>query len=182
MIARPMVVFPLPDSPTRPKVSPLQISKFAFFTALTALFNVTDVKNAPTFTDTEDSAVKDLAAAGVINGYEDGSFKGESDITRAEFVKLLAAALKLEAAEDAKADFSDITDHWAAEFIKTFVGKGYLLGYPDGTFRPDNKITRAEMVVVITRVVGTVVSEAATSFADLDDSHWAYSYIKNAAK
>lgn len=150
--------------------------------ALTALFDVTDVKNAPSFNDTDDAAIKALAAAGVINGYEDGSFKGHNDVTRAEFVKLVAAALKLEKVEGATADFSDIADHWAAEWIKTFAGKGYLVGYPDGTFRPDDKITRAEMVVVITRVVGTVDAEAAVNFADVDDAHWAYDYIMKAAK
>ncbi len=151
--------------------------------ALTALFDISDVKNAPAFTDTDDKAIKELAAAGVINGYEDGSFKGHNDVTRAEFVKLVAAALKLEAAEDATANFSDIDGHWAAEFIKTFVGKGYLVGYPDGTFKPEAKITRAEMVVVMTRVVGSVAdADAVVNYADIDDSHWAYEYIKKAAK
>ena len=150
--------------------------------AISAIFDVTDVKNAPTFTDTEDEAIKALAAAGVIDGYTDGSFKGEKDITRAEFVKLLAAALKLEAVEGATANFSDIDSHWAAEWIKTFVSKGYLVGYPDGTFRPDNNITRAEMVVVITRVTDAVAGDAAVEFADVDASHWAYDYIMKAAK
>lgn len=150
--------------------------------ALTALFDITDVENAPTFTDTDDAAIKALAAAGVIDGYEDGSFKGYNDVTRAEFVKLLTAALKLEAVEGAEANFSDIDGHWAEEYIKTFVSKGYVVGYPDGTFRPDDNITRAEIVVVITRVVGTVDAEAAINFADVDETHWAYSYIKNAAK
>ena len=150
--------------------------------ALAALFDVTDVKNAPAFTDTDDKTVKALAAAGVINGYEDGSFKGHNDVTRAEFVKLLAAALKLEAVKDAEANFSDINDHWAAEWIKTFVSKGYIVGYPDGTFRPEAKITRAEMVVVITRVAGTVDAENAVNFADVTEDHWAYDYIMKAAK
>ena len=151
--------------------------------ALTALFDITDVENAPSFGDTDDKAIKDLAAAGVINGYEDGTFKGHNDVTRAEFVKLVAAALKLETVEGATANFSDIEGHWAIEWIKTFVNKGYLVGYPDGTFRPEDKITRAEMVVVMTRVAGTVAdADAIVNYADVDDAHWAYDYIMKAAK
>ncbi len=149
---------------------------------ISSLFAVTDVENAPAFTDTEDEAIKGLAAAGVINGYEDGSFQGEKDITRAEFVKLLAAALKLEVVEGAEANFADIEGHWAAEWVKTFAAKGYLVGYPDGTFRPEDKITRAEMIVVATRIAGSVAGEAAVEFADVDASHWAYDFIMKAAK
>ena len=87
--------------------------------------------------------------------------------------------------------FTDITnDHWAAEHIYTAIAMDWIKGYADGTFRPDNKITRAEVVTIVNRVternadmdfIEAHVSEL-LSFSDVKDKgYWAYTAIVEAS-
>ena len=78
---------------------------------------------------------------------------------------------------------SDIPGHWAESNIRKFVAKGYILGYPEGDFRPDKAVTRAEAVTIINRVTGLVkTSGLAQRFRDLAPDFWAYDEIMNAAE
>lgn len=96
-------------------------------------------------------AVSSMANGGYIYGYEDGSFCGNNAITRAEFVAMLVRFIGV---EDVTTDFTDLTaDHWAYHFIATAVVVGWIEGYSDGSFMPDQKITRAEAMTIINRVL-----------------------------
>lgn len=71
---------------------------------------------------------------------------------------------------------SDIGGHWAQPTIVQWTSKGYISGYPDGTFKPDNSITRAEFVVLVNKSMG-YTKKGSAYFTDLSSSHWAYDEI-----
>jgi len=76
---------------------------------------------------------------------------------------------------------SDIDNHWAKDAITLWQSKGVINGYPDGTFKPNQTITRAEFVSILNKVFQVEKEHSGTvSFADLDETHWAYEQIKTA--
>ncbi len=97
--------------------------------------------------------VEFLSAKNIINGYEDGTFRPNNEITRAEFAKMIVMALELDLVKY-NGEFSDIkaTD-WHADYVATIVDAGLAQGYGDTTFRPNNKISRAEMAVILGNVL-----------------------------
>ncbi len=103
-------------------------------------------------------AVTKLNAVGIMEGYPDGTFRPEGQITRAEFAKIAVLALGLnDAAEVSKANtiFTDVDAfHWAAGYINVAVDRGILKGYPDGTYKPSNPLSNAEAITILTRLIG----------------------------
>ena len=103
-------------------------------------------------------AVGKLNALSIMEGYPDGSFRPEGQITRAEFAKIAVLALGLnDAAEVSKANtvFTDVDAfHWAAGYINVAVDRGILKGYPDGTYKPSAPLSNAEAITVLTRLIG----------------------------
>ncbi|EQK43957.1 hypothetical protein C672_2901 [[Clostridium] bifermentans ATCC 638] len=73
--------------------------------------------------------------------------------------------------------FSDISGHWAKDYIDAFVDKGFISGYEDNTFRPDNQITRAEFVRIINQVFN-LKDKKEEHFVDVNSSDWYYEDIK----
>ena len=125
-----------------------------------------------------------LAGAGVIQGYPEGTFKPDEFITRAEFATLIAKYTNSEPAENSK--FPDIEDHWAAEYINSVAAQGLVNGYPDGTYRPENNITRAEAVAIVNRMQDRAIEKDdipdwAPVFDDVPASHWAFTDIVEAS-
>ena len=148
----------------------------------------------PVFSDIDNSGkwyendVATVVNAKYMSGYPDGSFRPEAPITRAE----LAAMLTRDDKSAVKpAPFKDIKGHWAAEAIGRAHAKGWISGYPDGNFRPDAPVTRAELCALFNRFAGRSLTadEAAklaqqkgsVSFKDVDAAHWAYKDILAAA-
>ena len=97
------------------------------------------------------NAVSTLSNAGIIAGYEDGSFKPNGYITRAEFATI--AARFFDVTYNGKDLFPDISGHWAKDYINQAANKGFVNGYEDGTFKPDRNITRAEAVTLVNRTL-----------------------------
>ena len=97
------------------------------------------------------NAVSTLSNAGIIDGYEDGTFKPDGNITRAEFATI--AVRFFEATYDGEDLFSDIAGHWAQDYINEAANAGIVDGYPDGTFRPQQYITRAEAMTMVNRTI-----------------------------
>ena len=97
------------------------------------------------------NAVSTLSNAGIIDGYEDGTFKPDGNITRAEFATI--AVRFFEATYDGGDLFSDIAGHWAQDYINEAANAGIVDGYPDGTFRPQQLITRAEAMTMVNRTI-----------------------------
>jgi hypothetical protein len=140
---------------------------------------------ASTFTDVEDGqwysqAIAYLASTGIVTGYEDGSFKPNAQITRAEFAAILSRFDESEAAAGEAERFSDVkTSYWAFAYIDKAAENGWLNGYPDGTFKPQTAITRAEAVTAINNLLARALTAAdipadAPVYTDLSENHWAY--------
>lgn len=124
------------------------------------------------------SNIGDLAPSKILEGYPDGTFKPENSITRAEFVTMLHKRLT-DVITQGKT-FSDVPEtHWAYKYINSFASDGY----EDGTFRPDNHITRAEAVAMINRAFrrNDEPADLGNPFSDVSPSHWAYGQILEAA-
>ena len=130
-------------------------------------------------------AVKYLAEIGIINGYEDGTFKPNQPITRAEFAKIAASFDDISSGADNP--FSDLSDsHWAYSYIISCFMKGWINGYPSGDFKPDNNITRAEAIKIVNFMLGRGIRledipAGVIGYTDLTRSHWAYNEIIEAS-
>ena len=74
--------------------------------------------------------------------------------------------------------FSDIQSHWSRAFIEALAARGILKGYPDGTFRPNNPVTRAEFAAIIAAVFSPAVKREYAGFVDVPDTHWGIKAIK----
>ncbi len=95
----------------------------------------------------DDHCIASLSVIGLLRGYEDGSFRPDNPISRAECVVLLSRLIEVPAGSST---FSDVPEtHWASSAISAGTSAGWLSGYPDGTFRPDQNITRLEAVKMI---------------------------------
>ena len=107
--------------------------------------------NYQPFTDlpfaSDNHCIASLSVIGLLRGYEDGSFRPDNPISRAECVVLLSRLIEVPAGSST---FSDVPEtHWASSAISAGTSAGWLSGYPDGTFRPDQNITRLEAVKMI---------------------------------
>jgi hypothetical protein len=128
-------------------------------------------------------AVAYLAGKDILTGYSDGSFRPDAQITRAEFAAIISRFDESASSEDAAVRFSDVpASHWAFALIDNAVENGWLGGYPDGTFKPQNMITRAEAVTAINRMLNRELSAAdipsdVPVYTDLDAGHWAYTAL-----
>lgn len=114
---------------------------------LTTVNDFTDVNEG----DWYNTAISTLVKLGIIDGRTATTFDPNAPITRAEFATLFARFD--ESGIEPDSDFKDIATHWAREYIERAAALGWINGYEDGTFRPDNKITRAEAMTMINRVL-----------------------------
>jgi len=126
-----------------------------FFRLLTDEARTQYDKTTSSFSDIKDGAwccraIATLTNMGIIKGYTDGSFQPNKSITRAELATIIARFAKLDVNTKT---FSDINGHWAQKNIELAAGNGWINGYEDGTFRPNNNITRAETFAMINRVL-----------------------------
>lgn len=141
-----------------------------------------------TFTDVDSDAwynlsVSTLAKAGVISGYPDGSFNPNGKITRAELVSIATRFFTTIEVGDSK--FSDIAGHWAAKAIDEAYIKGIIKGYSDGTFRPDQAVTRAEAMKIVNGILGRpidtcVLTEGIKLWPDVASDAWYYYVVAEA--
>lgn len=129
------------------------------------------------------TAISTMENGGFIHGYTDGTFAPSENITRAEFATIASALDDM--TENLTHGFSDISGHWAEDYIADAVSKGWLAGYEDGTFRPEQNITRAEAMTIINRMLNRFVNEAglhkdAVLWPDNDKGKWYYYAVEEA--
>ena len=129
--------------------------------------------------------ISTMSALGIITGYPDGTFKPNKPITRAEFA---AIAARFDETQSGKsATFSDVIGHWAAKEIGIAYANDWIKGYPDGTFKPDQNITRAEAMTMINRVLERKPESPADLLTNMnkwtdnmDTSKWYYLDVQEA--
>lgn len=114
-----------------------------------------------------------------VSGYTDGTFRPDNTITRAEAAAIIAS-LQSDFDENKTYEnkFSDVaSDKWYSNCINFAAEKGYLSGYDDNTFIPENTITRAEMSVILGKYLGMAGGVGKTSYSDVPSMHYAVGYI-----
>lgn len=105
------------------------------------------------------SYVEAMAKAGIINGYEDGTFRPEGTITRAEFAKMLVLALELEIVKYEDSFEDVVAGSWYADFVATLVSNEIVQGYEDNTFKPAGLISRSEIAKMIAGALDVEITE-----------------------
>lgn len=132
-------------------------------------------------------AVNTLASLGILNGYPDGSFRPDQSITRGEFATI-TARLAYSADTGVVVNFSDVAENtWYYDNIQLNAYYGWVQGYPDGSFRPERNIARAEATKIVNYMTGRIADRTAidsgrgTRFEDVADMHWAFYHITEAA-
>ncbi len=150
-----------PDGTVRPDANITRAeATVIFFRLLTDAVreNYLDTENS--FTDVNHAdwyclGISTMENGGFVNGYEDGSFRPNGYITRAELATIISNFDDLSPVEESK--FPDAAGHWAEAYINSAAEKGWLSGYADGLFRPNQLITRAETMSMINRVLNRSV-------------------------
>lgn len=127
-----------------------------FFRLLNEDVRTENLTEANAFTDVSandwyNTAVSTMASLGIIKGRTETTFEPDAPITRAEFAAICA---RFDTGRtDGDSNFTDLSGHWAKDEIERAATLGWITGYPDGTFRPENAITRAEAMTMINRVL-----------------------------
>jgi len=131
-------------------------TKFAVLT-LPAMQPTEEPKPWPEFRDIAghwaEASIRAMISQGYVQGYPDGAFRPNAWVTRAEFVQLLVRAFGLDRSDEAGRVYADTASHWAHDAISAASATGIVLGYDDGTFRPDALITREQMSVMLMRAL-----------------------------
>lgn len=138
------------------------------------------------FADTEghwaEKPIRTFIRLQLINGYQDGTFKPNHSVTRAEFAAILNRSFDIRAG-NANTALKDIENHWAKEEIGNLVSTGVIKGYSDDSFKPNQTITREEMMVMLSRIVNldnAAKDREKVRFNDLDDSYAAAEIVAGA--
>ena len=177
-------IFGYPDGTVRPNGF---ITRAEAAAMLSRLLNEENTSSSakPAFIDTPskwyNNAINAVVARGIMRGYSDGRFKPNAPITRAEFAQMISA---IDAKPFGTAPFADVKGHWAEAAIGKEYAAGRISGYPNGTFRPDAPITRAEAAHILNKIfernydlVSALQSEDKGNikfFTDLSTSFWGY--------
>ena len=121
-----------------------------------------------------------------INGFTDGMFHAERNITREQTAKMLIDALGKETAEPEQSSYTDVANNrWSYRWVEAASKEGYMVGYNGGVFKPKSAITRAEMATALSRIAakeGLIMTSSTKTFSDVADGKWYSSYIRQAVQ
>ncbi len=183
-------IFGYPDGTVRPNG---EITRAEAAAMLARLLEIESIGSAdkPMFPDTPSAwynkAINAVVQRGIMKGYPDGTFKPNDAITRAEFTQMIST---IDNKPYGTAPFADVIGHWAERPIGSEYQAGRILGYPDGTFRPDSHITRCEAAVILNKIFERNFDAMSLLkcknpmmieyFTDLDISFWGYNDLVEA--
>ena len=131
--------------------------------------------------------VEEIFAAGLTAGFPDGTYRPDNPVTRAEMAVFLKKGIHGSAysppTPDGSHPFTDIAGHWAEAWIEDLYDEGFTSGFPDGTYGPDNQVTRAEMAVFLKKAIhGSAYTsptpDGSHPFGDIA-GHWAEAWIED---
>lgn len=135
-------------------------------------------------TDWFNNAISTAANASIVEGYDDGTFNPNAAITRAEFATIASRFSSVTYSGSNK--FNDISGHWAAQAINDAAETGWITGYEDGSFKPNNKISRAEAMTIINRMLYRLVekeglkTDIMVEWIDNKPDAWYYAAVQEA--
>ncbi|OFK79934.1 hypothetical protein HMPREF2800_04020 [Anaerosphaera sp. HMSC064C01] len=177
-------IFGYPNGTVRPNGN---ITRAEAAAMLSRLLNIEAIGSSakPNFKDTESSwynkAINAVVARGIMKGYPDGRFRPNAPITRAEFTQMIST---IDNKPYGEAPFVDVKGHWAERAIGSEYQAKRITGYPDGLFRPDANITRAEAAVILNKIFERNFDAMSLAkcknalmlkrFVDLNESFWGY--------
>ena len=177
-------IFGYPNGTVRPNGS---ITRAEAAAMLARLLNIEAIGSAakPQFSDTESSwynkAINAVVFRGIMKGYPDGRFRPNAPITRAEFTQMIST---IDNKPYGVAPFADVPGHWAERAIGSEYQAKRITGYPDGLFRPDANITRAEAAVILNKIFERKYDNLSLlkcknpqmikRFTDLDETFWGW--------
>ena len=185
-------MFGYPDWTFLPNNNMTRAEVTAMFARLLKNYPSTNVKYNLPYSDVFEGdwyypAVGFMTENNIIKGYEDGTFRPNAPITRAEFATIASKFDEI-IGGDVKGFYDVPASHWALKYINSAYERGWVTGYEDGSFRPDRNITRAEVVTVTNKMLIRYADvdyvrahrDLLINFKDLDESHWAYFNIMEA--
>jgi hypothetical protein len=140
-----------------------------------------------TFTDIPsgfwaESYIKALYCEGITTGYTDGTYRPSQNVSRAQMAAFIVRAkFGEDFSYSSTQHFSDIPDtHWAFKYVQKMYDEGITTGYPDGTYRPSENVSRAQMATFIIRALfgDLFIYTSDAYFSDVPDTHWAFKYVQ----
>ena len=177
-------IFGYPNGTVRPNGN---ITRAEAAAMLARLLNIEAIGSSakPNFKDTKSAwynkAINAVVARGIMKGYPDGRFRPNAPITRAEFTQMIST---IDNKPYGEAPFIDVKGHWAERAIGSEYQAKRITGYPDGLFRPDANITRAEAAVILNKIFERNYDAMSLAkcknalmlkrFIDLDETFWGY--------
>lgn len=145
------------------------------------------VQAAPRYTDVPMDnpnflAIEYLSDQGVVSGYGDGTFRPDQPITRAQLLKTLATALHWGLITPQEARFTDVvTGTWMYPYVETAAARGVMDGYSDGTFKPNNSLTKGQTVKTLVKAAGwKLVYPSSGPFLDIPPRSELFPYVETA--
>ncbi|OXM82586.1 adhesin [Paenibacillus rigui] len=180
---------PTPE-PTNPTVDAFKSSVVNVANLIKAIESkITEAKKANDkveLTDTKghwaEKTIDTFVKLHIIDGYGDGKFHPNGNITRAEFATLISRVFDISGGTGHSVALSDVSSHWAKDAIEKLVSAGVLDGYSDGTFKPDQTISREEIVIILSRIVNLDHMNKDASKGNFTDMSSASPYAANAIK
>ena len=159
-------------------------TRYEVVAALANVFDIVSTASPKALTDVSadyKAVVDSFTAAGIIDGYTDGTFRGTNPIKRSEVAKIICVMMGLDADNAKDAGFKDV-DGWAEKYINACAEAGYVQGKGEGEFAPDEYITRAQLAKLINNITGAK-DGTSCSYSDVTDTTaWYYGPVAAAAK
>ncbi len=131
----------------------------------------------------ENRTIGTLACAGVLAGYPDGLFHAEESATRAQLATVAVRTMEFLVVRPARATYPDVaTSHWAFANVETATAQSVFSGFPDGTFHPEDLITRSQLAAVAVRMAGWTAPSGSCGrrASDVPGTYWACSVVETA--
>ncbi len=131
-------------------------------------------------TDADAIYVNLLVGRGIVKGYPDGGYHPNEGLTRAQAATVIVKAAGLSVDSDLTTLFSDVdNNHWAKAYIATAAKAGYISGLPDGSYHPDEQLTRAQAISLILHLSKQPLTgvKLPATLTDIDSTHWAAPYV-----